>query len=153
MDLWIWVHFFLLVDVRQVSVISFPVAFQVEPVLSFVVRVGSLLEPPAEFEQREESFNMITVLFLILLFLSFLSSLSLLVSESYHKCMTTMKNQVSYALWETRTSQNTDRLHNTILPRSKPIIQYRASASSWLPESWQTDSCSCAFCPEEGGVV
>lgn len=57
MDLWMWVHLFLLVDVRQVSVVPFPVAFQAEPVLSFVVRVGSLLEPPAELEQWEESFN------------------------------------------------------------------------------------------------
>lgn len=45
----ICVYFDLLVDVRQVSVVPVPVAFQVEPVLSFIVRVGSLLKPPAEF--------------------------------------------------------------------------------------------------------
>lgn len=42
------VYFYSLIDVRQVSVVSVPVAFQVEPVLSFVVRVGALLEPSAE---------------------------------------------------------------------------------------------------------
>lgn len=41
-------HLGVLVDVRQVSEVPVPVAFQVEPVLSFVVRVGSLLEPPAD---------------------------------------------------------------------------------------------------------
>lgn len=45
----ICVYFYFLVDFRQVSVVSVPVAFRVEPVLSFVVRVGSLLKPPAEF--------------------------------------------------------------------------------------------------------
>lgn len=38
----------LLVDVRQLSVLPVPVAFQIEPVLSFVVRVRALLEPPVE---------------------------------------------------------------------------------------------------------
>lgn len=37
-----------LVDVGQVSEVPVPVAFQVEPVLSFVVRVWSLVKPPAE---------------------------------------------------------------------------------------------------------
>jgi len=37
-----------LIDVRQLTVIPVPVAFQVEPVLSFVVWVGSVLKPPAE---------------------------------------------------------------------------------------------------------
>lgn len=32
-------------------VVPVPVAFQVEPVLSFNVRVGSLLKPPAELKQ------------------------------------------------------------------------------------------------------
>lgn len=41
-------HLAVLVDVRQMSEVPVPVAFQVEPVLSFVVRVGSLLKPPAE---------------------------------------------------------------------------------------------------------
>lgn len=49
------VYFYLLVDVRQVSVVPVPVAFQVEPVLSFVVRVGSLLKPPGEREKRQRS--------------------------------------------------------------------------------------------------
>ena len=64
------------------SVVPVPVAFQVEPVLSFVVRVGSLLEPPAEFEQEKESFNMITVPFLILLILLFLSFFIFSISAS-----------------------------------------------------------------------
>lgn len=38
----------VLVDVRQMSEAPVPVALQVEPVLSFVVRVWSLLKPPAE---------------------------------------------------------------------------------------------------------
>lgn len=40
-----------LVDVGQVSEVPVPVAFQVEPVLSFVVRVWSLLKPPAEIDK------------------------------------------------------------------------------------------------------
>lgn len=46
-----------LVDVRHVRVVPIPVAFQVEPVLSFVVRVGSLLKPPAA-KKKEDLFNM-----------------------------------------------------------------------------------------------
>lgn len=41
----------VLVDVGQVSEVPVPVAFQVEPVLSFVVRVWSLLKPPAEIDK------------------------------------------------------------------------------------------------------
>lgn len=40
----------LLVNVRQLRVIPVPVAFQVKPVLSFVVWVGSLLKPPEQWE-------------------------------------------------------------------------------------------------------
>lgn len=40
---------YILVDFRQISVVPPPVAFRVEPVLSFGVRVRSLLKPPAEF--------------------------------------------------------------------------------------------------------
>lgn len=38
----------VLVDVGQMSEVPVPVALQVEPVLSFVVRVWSLVKPPAE---------------------------------------------------------------------------------------------------------
>lgn len=37
-----------LIDVGQMSKVPLPVAFQVEPVLRFVVRVRPLLKPPAE---------------------------------------------------------------------------------------------------------
>lgn len=49
----ICVYLELLVDVRQVRVVPVPVAFQVEPVLSFVVRVGSLLKPSADLKQQD----------------------------------------------------------------------------------------------------
>lgn len=45
---WTCVCFYMLVDVRQLSVVPIPVAFQIDPVLSFVVRVGPWLKPPAE---------------------------------------------------------------------------------------------------------
>lgn len=38
----------VLIDVRQMSKVPVPVAFQVEPVVCFVVRVWALLKPPAE---------------------------------------------------------------------------------------------------------
>lgn len=49
----ICVYLELLVDVRQVRVVPVPVAFQVEPVLSFIMRVGSLLKPPADLKQQD----------------------------------------------------------------------------------------------------
>lgn len=49
----ICVYLELLVDVGQVRVVPVPVAFQVEPVLSFIVRVGSLLKPPADLKRQD----------------------------------------------------------------------------------------------------
>lgn len=42
----------VLIDVRQMRKVPVPVAFQAEPVLRFVVRVWSLLEPPAEISNQ-----------------------------------------------------------------------------------------------------
>lgn len=42
----------MLVNVRQLRVVPVPVAFGVEPVLSLVVGVGSLVKPPTVWEQR-----------------------------------------------------------------------------------------------------